>query len=68
MANYVVSFRVPADYKPSAETPSEWKAWFGGLGSSLVDVGRAVADYASAGEVGPEMVIAVPVLPDMSMA
>ena len=52
MANYVISFRVPADYKPSAETPNEWKAWFGGLGSSLVDIGRAVTDYASAGEVG----------------
>ena len=52
MAKYVFSFRVPADYKPSAETPNEWKAWLGGLGSSLVDVGRAVTDYASAGEVG----------------
>ncbi len=52
MANYVISFRVPAGYKPSAETPNEWKAWFGGLGSSLVDAGRAVTDYASAGEVG----------------
>jgi hypothetical protein len=52
MANYVISFRVPSDYKPAAETPSEWKAWFGGLGDSLVDVGRAVTEYASAGEVG----------------
>ena len=50
MANYVISFRVPADYKPTAETPNEWKAWFGGLGPALVDVGRAMTDYASAGE------------------
>lgn len=54
MADYVISFRVPADYKPTAETPDQWKAWFGGLGESLVDVGRAVTEYASAGEVGGE--------------
>jgi hypothetical protein len=52
MANYVISFRVPADYHPTAETPGEWQAWFGGLGENLVDVGRAVTEYASAGEVG----------------
>jgi hypothetical protein len=52
MANYVISFRVPADYKPTADTPNEWKAWFGGLGPALVDVGRAMTDYASAGEIG----------------
>jgi hypothetical protein len=27
-------------------------AWFGGLGSALVDVGNAVTDYASLGEIG----------------
>lgn len=52
MANYVISFRVPADYKPAADATEQWKAWFGGLGESLVDVGRAVTEYASAGEVG----------------
>ena len=52
MTDYVLSSRVPADYQPTAETPNEWRAWFGGLGDSLVDVGRAVTDYASAGEVG----------------
>ena len=52
MANYVISFRVPSDYKPTAEAPDQWRAWFGGLGDALVDVGRAVTDYASAGEVG----------------
>ena len=52
MANYVISFRVPADYKPSADAPEQWKAWFGGLGENLVDVGRAVTEYATAGEVG----------------
>ena len=52
MADYVISFRVPADYKPTAETPDQWKAWFGGLGENLVDVGRAVNEYASADEVG----------------
>ena len=54
MANYVISFRVPDGYAPNAETPSEWKAWFGGLGDKLVDVGRAVTQYASAGAVGDD--------------
>jgi hypothetical protein len=52
MTTYVFSYRVPADYRPNAETPAEWQAWFGGLGSALVDVGHAVTDYASLGEVG----------------
>ena len=52
MAKYVFSFRVPSDYAPGAGTAAEWQAWFGGLGSALVDVGHAVTDYASLGEVG----------------
>jgi hypothetical protein len=52
MANYVFSFRVPSDYVPHAGTAAEWQAWFGGMGSALVDVGNAVTDYASLGEVG----------------
>jgi len=52
MAKYVFSFRVPSDYAPHAGTPAEWQAWFGGLGSALVDIGNAVTDYASLGEVG----------------
>jgi hypothetical protein len=52
MTNYVFSFRVPSDYAPHAGTPAEWQAWFGRLGSALVDVGHAVTDYASLGEVG----------------
>ena len=52
MTKYVFSFRVPADYAPNADTPAEWKAWFGALGPALVDVGNAVTDYARLGEVG----------------
>jgi hypothetical protein len=52
MAKYVFSYRVPSDYVPHAGTPAEWQAWFGGMGSALVDVGHAVTDYASLGEVG----------------
>ncbi len=52
MDKYVFSYRVPSDYVPDAETSAEWQAWFGGLGSALVDVGNAVTDYASLGEVG----------------
>jgi hypothetical protein len=52
MASYVFSFRVPAGYRPDAGAPAEWRDWFGRLGSALVDVGNAVTDYASLGEVG----------------
>jgi hypothetical protein len=52
MAKYVFSFRVPADYAPQPGTPAEWQAWFAGMGSALVDVGNAVTEYASLGEVG----------------
>ena len=52
MAKYVFSYRVPADYAPHAGTAAEWQAWFGGMGSALVDLGHAVVDYASLGEVG----------------
>ena len=52
MSKYVFSFRVPSDYRPNAGTPAEWQAWFGGLGSALVDVGNAVTEYAPLGEGG----------------
>jgi hypothetical protein len=52
MTKYVFSFRVPSDYASHAGTAAEWQAWFGGLGSALVDIGNAVTDYASLGEVG----------------
>ncbi len=52
MTEYVFSFRVPSDYSPNAGTRAEWRSWFGELGSALVDVGNAVTDYASLGEVG----------------
>ena len=42
MAKYVFSFRVPSGYRPNAGTPAEWQAWFGGLGSALVDAGRVM--------------------------
>ena len=52
MTNFVFSYRVPADYRPGAEAAAEWQAWFGGMGSAVVDIGHAVTDYASLGEVG----------------
>ncbi|MBV9794304.1 MAG: hypothetical protein JO016_10225 [Actinobacteria bacterium] len=52
MAKYVFSYRVPSGYRPDAGTAAEWQAWFGELGSALVDVGHAVTEYASLGEVG----------------
>jgi hypothetical protein len=52
MTKYVFSYRVPSEYTPGAETAAEWQAWFGGMGSALVDIGNAATDYASLGEVG----------------
>jgi hypothetical protein len=52
MAKYVFSYRVPSDYAPGAETAAEWQAWFGAMGTALVDFGHAVTDYGSLGEVG----------------
>ena len=52
MTKYVFSYRVPSEYAPGAETAAEWQDWFGGMGSALVDIGNAVTDYASLGEVG----------------
>jgi hypothetical protein len=52
MTKYVFSYRVPSDYRPNAGTRAEWQSWFGGMGSALVDVGNAVTEYASVGEVG----------------
>jgi hypothetical protein len=52
MTKYVFSFRVPSDYRPNAGTAAEWQAWFGGLGPALVDIGNAVTEYASLGDVG----------------
>ena len=52
MTNFVFSYRVPSDYRPGAETMAEWQAWLGGMDSARVDIGHAVTDYASLGEVG----------------
>jgi uncharacterized membrane protein len=52
MTKYVFSYRVPAGFVPGAATGAEWEAWLGGMGEALVDVGHAVTDYASLGEVG----------------
>ena len=52
MANYVFSYRVPADYAPDAGTSARWQAWFSAIGSSLVDLGHAVTDYGWIGQVG----------------
>jgi hypothetical protein len=52
MPKFVFSYRVPSDYRPNDGTPAEWQAWFGELGMALADVGHAVSEYASLGEVG----------------
>jgi hypothetical protein len=52
MSEFVLSYRVPADYAPGVDRVAEWQAWFSAMGSALVDIGHAVTDYASLGDVG----------------
>jgi hypothetical protein len=51
VARFLFSYRVPADYQPSAETGKAWQAWFESLGSSLPDRGRGVLATRTLGAV-----------------
>jgi hypothetical protein len=42
MPKFLLSYRVPKDYQPSAETGKTWQAWFESLGSSPTDPGHGV--------------------------
>lgn len=42
MTTYLLAFRAPADYHPSAETAAAWSAWHQSLGASLKDRGNPI--------------------------
>jgi YCII-related domain len=39
---FLLSYRVPNDYQPRAETRQAWQAWFESLGSYRADTGHGV--------------------------
>ena len=49
MASYVLSYRNPKGYVPTAETRAEWWAWFEGMGDALVNIGQPVGARGSVG-------------------
>lgn len=49
MATYVLSYRNPTGYTPSAETQAQWWAWFEGMGDALVNIGQPVGARSNIG-------------------
>jgi hypothetical protein len=57
MANYVLAFRgggMPATEEEQQQAMAAWGAWFGGLGSAVVDAGNPFGDSRSLGSDGSE--------------
>jgi hypothetical protein len=51
MASFVVSYRVPQDYKPgSPESVAAWTDWFARLG----DTGHGIVQSAALGNIGAD--------------
>jgi hypothetical protein len=51
MARFLLAYRVPEDYEPSAETGKAWEGWFESLGSALTDRGYGVLDTRTLGNL-----------------
>jgi NAD(P)-dependent dehydrogenase (short-subunit alcohol dehydrogenase family) len=51
---FLLSYRVPRDYQPGAETAKAWQAWFHGLGASHIDPGHAVLVTRALGNLGDD--------------
>jgi hypothetical protein len=49
MADFVLAYRSPDGYEPSADTTAAWRAWFSGMGSALQDLGKPVFSGATVG-------------------
>jgi hypothetical protein len=50
MAEFIFSYRTPADYTPgTADGIAAWKAWFQGMGPQLRDLGKPVFNRATVG-------------------
>lgn len=42
MPLFVLAYRNPIGYTPTAETTAAWRAWFAGMGDQLADLGKPV--------------------------
>jgi hypothetical protein len=51
MTKFVLVFRNEIDHQPSEEEYAAWMAWFGELGSAIVDPGAQVSESAALGGV-----------------
>jgi hypothetical protein len=54
MPTYVLTYRSTTAYDSTPETRAAWQEFFGGLGDSLVELGRPVITEASVGNCDSE--------------
>jgi uncharacterized protein YndB with AHSA1/START domain len=54
MPAYLITNRIPPDFRPSPEAFAAWTAWFGQLGSHLEDRGNPAFTRATLGNCGPD--------------
>jgi YCII-related domain len=51
---FVLAYRNPAGYTPTAETTAAWRAWFASMGGQLADLGKPVTGgRAALGDCDP---------------
>jgi YCII-related domain len=54
MPLFVLAYRHPIGYTPTAESTAAWRAWFAGMGDQLADLGKpVVGGRAVLGDCGP---------------
>jgi hypothetical protein len=53
MPTYVLVYRGTNGYTPTPETTAAWRAWFGGMGEQLVDLGKPADARGAVGNCDP---------------
>jgi hypothetical protein len=53
MSTYILSYRSPAGYEPTAESTATWMAWFDSMGDQLVDLGKPTLPGTTIGNCSP---------------
>ena len=54
MPTFVLTYRNPTGYIPTAESRAAWMTWFEGMTSQLVDQGKPVVARTALGNCSPE--------------
>ena len=49
MPQYLLTYRGPKGYAPTAESTPKWMAWFEGMGDQLIDIGKPASDATCVG-------------------